>query len=279
MPHIQRIFTTPGPPPKPNVWCYFCGYPLGIRTGRGPRGESAALPFVFVRTRAGLATTAAGRDVLECMFDVMRHCWELSDGTTEMATYSERATYHGYGLNESLIQQLEGGQCSVDAGLISAKSLALYTQLKQERGGVPETPEARNEFVEELNERRGAFDRPSLVLENLEMPTGVLLQRPPRDEELRINAERLWDKISYQMGVVRLLPWKKITRLNYSLDGRRYRIYKLGEPYSIMPCPIDYPGADGVTWYRMLSIPRDAAPLSRGTYARCPKCRGVSPLE
>ncbi len=144
---------------------------------------------------------------------------------------------------------------------------------------MPKTPEARNKFVGELNERLGAFDRPNPVWENLEMPTGVLLQHPPGDEESRINAGRLWDELRHRMGVVRLLPWKKITRLNYSVDGRRYRVYKLGEPYSIMPCPIAYPGADGVTRYHMLSLPRDAAPLSRGTYVRCPKCRGVSPLE
>ncbi len=277
--HVKRIFTTPGPPPKPNVWCYFCGYPLGIRPGRGPRGESAALPFVFVRIRAGLATTAIGRDEPEYMFDVMQHCWELPDGTTVMATYTERSTDCVHGIYERLIQQLEGGQSSVDVGLISAELLAIYQQLKQERGGVPETPEVRNEFLGELNERRGTFERPNPVWENLQMPTGVLLQRPPSDEDSRIDAKRSWDELHYRMGVVRLLPWKKITRVNYTADGRRYRVYKLGEPYSIMPYAIGYRGVDGVTRYRMLSLPRDAAPLACGTYVRCPKCGGVSPLE
>ncbi len=164
---------------------------------------------------------------------------------------------------------------------MSAKLLVLYEQLKREHGGVPETPQALHEFVMELNNRRGGLDQRRLnqVEELVQAPPGVLLQRPTTDEDSSASLESMWDDLHRWKGVVRLLPWRKTTRVNYEVDGRRYRVYKLGAPYTVMPYPIGYPGIDGITRYRLVCAPRDAAPLVLGTYVRCPKCRGVAPLS
>ncbi len=228
---FEQRMTTAGLIPKPNAWCYFCGYPLGIRSPRGPRGEISD-PFIYVRTHAH--AVSPGNDLGD--WQSMRHLWELPDGTTQMATLFERMN----AVLETLERQLD--------------------DLEREDGEEPggwRRRELRQGLLRELHSDRTAPSAASVER---------VMARAPK-----------WEAY----GVVRLLPWRKTTRVNYTVDGRRYRVYKLGEPFSIIPLPAHYELADGTTRIREVIVPRDVAPLIRGIYVRCPnaKCRKIRPLE
>ncbi len=230
-PDLVRRAAAGGLIPKPNVWCYFCGYPLGIRPPGGLRGEDP-LPFIFVRTHA----YSPSCDLAHGFWALMQQTWELPDGTIRMTTAPER-------MREAVAEPHE--------------ILRLLDAFERLREAVATLHTSWIEDTAEQDEEDPAFVA-----------------------DCTVDHGQTLAKISWgQLGVVRLLPWKKTTRVNYSCDGSRYMVLRLGEPHSVFCTPIPYHGVDGIVRFHEVIVPRDAAPVFLGVFARCPKCRKVRQLE